>query len=154
MINKQNFIISKDPYIFDLDKNGFPTFTSKNIRFMQNIINNDSNYRISFDGNAENSTASFLKNHFPETKLELKKAVELVNKENSTHLYVKDGFNATIKKLCEIGIDELKSKIENGKPEIVNHIALAVPSRINFSFASKFCTYCNRYCFDKDDYSI
>lgn len=154
MNNKLNLRISADPYQFDLDQNGFPTFTKKNLVFVDVLINNDSNYRVSFNANAEKSSAYFLNDHFPETKDELQKAIELLNKENSTHLSVQGGIDATVQKIMDIGLEAVKSRIQSGDPELVNEIANALPNRLNFSFASKFCTYTNRYCFKRDDYAI
>ena len=150
----QDISIHDNPYEFDTDKNGFPTFTPKNMKFIQVLIHNDSNYRISFNANAEKSSAHFLDNHFPETKERLQKAIELLDKENSTHLSVQGGIDATVQKIMDIGLETVKNRIQSGDPELVNEIANALPNRLNFSFASKFCTYSNRYCFKQDDYAI
>ena len=41
--------ISQSPYEFDTDENGFPTFTRKNINFLNAILRYDSNYSIASD---------------------------------------------------------------------------------------------------------
>lgn len=35
-----------NPYLFDLDQNGFPVFSDKNIRFVQTMIDHNSSYDI------------------------------------------------------------------------------------------------------------
>lgn len=93
------------PYEFDTDENGFPTFTKKNIVFLDAILRYDSNYSTSSDkNNAEyqNSYAGILeKDDFfdfaasedPEKKDELGNPVDdlyrvivSIDKINSTHL--------------------------------------------------------------------
>ncbi len=150
----QDIIIHDNPYEFDTDKNGFPTFTHKNMKFIQVLIHNDSNYRDSFNPKYKGSSANFLDNYFPKNREDLQKAIESINRENSTHLSVKKGIEATVEAIIHMGLDTVSSRIQKGEAEIVNELAAAVKSRLNFSFASKFCTYCNRYCFKKDDYSI
>lgn len=155
-----NFIFDSNPYVFDTDKNGFPIFTEKNIKFITAMINNDSNYRVSLDVKHPDSSAFLLKKGFPKEKGDLKICIERIDKENSTHLAVsgnKEGDNKgieiTVEKIFD-NIDKISSSIENGKMDIVDEIADFVDGRYNISFASKFCAFCNRYCFDKDDYSI
>ena len=147
-------ITSKAPYQFDTDHNGFPVFSQKNLRFILALIENDSNYRIDFDTTAKDSMAEYLYEHFPDSKEELRSAVKLIDKENSTHLSVKGGIDATVDEIMGIGLDKVKIWIQNGNVELVNMLAKAIPDRLNFSFATKFCTYCNRYCFGGDDYAI
>ena len=70
------------------------------------------------------------------------------NKQNN------QGISIFVEGLLERGLENIKKQIQHGVPEIVDELAVLVPNRLNFSFATKFCTYCNRYCFGKDDYSI
>ena len=161
-------IFENEPYIIDTDKNGFPCFTPKNINFITSVINLDSTYRVAFDEENPSSSACFLKNRFPESKEDLEKAVRLIDKENSTHLIVsgnkkkeddkddtkKQGIIITVNSMINEGLEDLGNHIKEGKKEIVMKIADYVTGRFNISFASKFCAYCNRYCFGKDDYSI
>ena len=137
-----------------MDNNGLPTFSKKNIDLISTFVKNDSNYRVPENANSESYSKLFLDNKFPENKDDLEKAVRLIDKENSTHLAVKDSINMTVNKIIEMGLENVKNRIKDGDPTVVNEITKANPHRMNFSFASKFCTYCNRYCFNKDDYSI
>ena len=43
--------VATSPYEFDTDQNGFPTFTQKNIDFLNGILRYDSNYSTSSDRN-------------------------------------------------------------------------------------------------------
>ena len=161
-------LYDNEPYRFDVDKNGFPCFTPKNIKLITAVINLDSTYRVAFDESNTSSSANFLKNRFPESKKDLEKAIRLIDKENSTHLIVsrndkkkdakhdtnKQGIIITVNSMMNEGLEDLGNSIKEGKKEIVLKIANYVKGRFNISFASKFCAYCNRYCFGKDDYSI
>lgn len=151
--------IAADTYVLDMDENGFPAFTEKNIAFINGIIKIDSGYRDSFDESCESSSAGILSKGFPTDKDTLERVVRLIDKENSTHLSVSgntknsnQGIKLTVEGLLEI--TDLIQKIVEGDTEIVNDIAGLVKGRSNISFASKFCAFCNRYCFKKDDYSI
>ncbi|MGN0623889.1 MAG: hypothetical protein ACI4JA_08085 [Oscillospiraceae bacterium] len=151
--------ISADPYVLDMDENNFPAFTEKNIIFINGIIKIDSGYRDSFDETCESSSAGILSKGFPTDKDTLERVVRLIDKENSTHLSVSgntknsnQGIKLTVEGLSLM--THLSQKIEKGESGIVNDIAGLVKGRNNISFASKFCAFCNRYCFRKDDYSI
>jgi len=93
------------PYEFDTDENGLPTFTQKNIAFLNGILRYDSNYSTSSDkSNSEyqNSYAGLLENtdffSFPPLRDSegydelgeridvLYKVIESIDKINSTHL--------------------------------------------------------------------
>lgn len=154
MKNASDYSNYYNPYDFDMDNNGLPTFSKKNIDLISTFVKNDSNYRVPENANSESYSKLFLDNKFPENKDDLEKAVRLIDKENSTHLAVKDSINMTVNKIIEMGLENVKNRIKDGDPTVVNEITKANPHRMNFSFASKFCTYCNRYCFNKDDYSI
>lgn len=143
-----NLINFKNPYKFDLDKNGLPIFSKKNTLFMQAIIDNDSNY-----SNDREESFSKQFSYFPKDLDELEKAIKLIDKENSTHIYVNGWFDKLKSYLDEYGIENLGNDVESGNQEIVNTISTIGGSN-HFSFATKFCAYCNRSCFQKDDYSI
>ncbi len=157
-INFENF------YKFDLDKNQLPAFTKKNLVFLTALIQNDSSYRNSFDKDNPESSAFLLSKAFP-TEDNIYDVVKRIDIENSTHLSVSgmkkegnkqnnQGISIFVEGLLERGLENIKKQIQHGVPEIVDELAVLVPNRLNFSFATKFCTYCNRYCFGKDDYSI
>ena len=162
----KDFIINEKPYELDVDKNGFPCFTKKNIMFISAIIKYDSSYSIAYDTQNPSSSAYLLDKKFPENENALRKAVMLIDKENSTHLIVsgteknggdsnKQGIEITVKSMInKIGLNQISNGIKNGDTSLVDQIADFVDGRYNISFASKFCAYCNRNCFGKDDYSI
>jgi hypothetical protein len=49
----------ESPYEFDTDQNGFPTFTQKNIDFLNGILRYDSNYSTSSDKNNPEYQSSY-----------------------------------------------------------------------------------------------
>ena len=51
--------VKESPYEFDTDQNGFPTFTQKNIDFLNGILRYDSNYSTSSDKNNPEYQASY-----------------------------------------------------------------------------------------------
>ena len=138
-----------NPYEFDMDKNGLPTFSKKNVLFMQAIIDNDSNY----SNDREGSFSRVFNLSFPKDLEKLKEAIKIIDKENSTHIYVNNWLDEIVSSLYEYGIEKLGKNIESGNKEIVNAIS-KVGEKNHFSFATKLCAYFNRYCFNKDDYSI
>lgn len=162
----QSINFNDDPYKFDLDKNGFPAFTEKNLKFLNALIENDSKYRLSFDINNPYSSAGILsKEKFPKDKDKMLDVVRKIDKENSTHLSVSGysrgkkgennkGIDIFVEKLFSNNTDFIENRIEEGDTALVDEMAKYVPGVTKLSFASKFCTYCNRYCFNKDDYSI
>ena len=53
-------VVKKEsPYEFDTDQNGFPTFTQKNIDFLNGILRYDSNYSTSSDKNTPEYQSSY-----------------------------------------------------------------------------------------------
>ena len=74
-------------YKWNLDKNGFPLFTEKNLKFTVALVENDSKYRISFDATHPKSSAYLLSQGFP-TEETIRDVVKLLDKENATHLSV------------------------------------------------------------------
>lgn len=154
-------IVKKSIYEFDTTPEGILVFTDKNIEFVSAIVKNDSAYRQSFDPECQHSSAGLLKGRFPESDEALLEAVVLIDKENSTHLAVtgKSKGSSGGRKIAAQYIAEhyeyVRAEIEAGRPEVVEKLAKElVPGRYNISFASKFCTFTQRYCFGKDDFSI
>lgn len=154
-------IDKKSVYEFDTTPEGILVFTDKNIELIQAIVRNDSAYRRSFDPECQHSSAGLLKGRFPESDEELLEAVVLIDTENSTHLAV-TGKNKGSNGGCKIAAqyiaehyEYVRAEIEAGRPEVVEKLSKElVPDRYNISFASKFCTFTQRYCFNKDDFSI
>lgn len=98
-------IEASSPYEFDTDQNGFPTFTQKNIDFLNGILRYDSNYSMSSDKNNpeyQSSYAGILERgdffdfsapttsgEYDELELpidNLYRVIESIDKINSTHL--------------------------------------------------------------------
>lgn len=97
--------VKESPYEFDTDQNGFPTFTKKNIDFLNGILRYDSNYSTSSDKNNpeyQSSYAGILErgkffdfsdsitsNEFDESGKpidDLYRVIVSIDKINSTHL--------------------------------------------------------------------
>lgn len=146
-------------YSFDMDKNGFPALTQKNVDLVNFLIDNDSNYRYDADPENNDSTYNLIKNSKETRDVEIiKKIVKKIDKQNSTHQASEgakgggDGINITASYISEI--DNLYGRLKEEDPTLVNEIAKAIPTRYTFSFASKYCNYMSRYLFDADGYSI
>ena len=145
-------------YAFDLDQNGFPTFTKKNVAFVTAIIGYDSNYSLaSATGNYEEI---FAEPDFWDFN-KLYEAIVSIDKINSTHLAsegsgVKGGHGREITTafIKEIGGETLKRRLTNADPMLVWEIANAVKTKYNFSFASKFCVYASKHALGVDHYCI
>lgn len=160
IINGYPVDISVSPYEFDTIWTGVPVFTDKNIALITAMVNNDSAYRLSFDPKWEKSSARFLSKGFPK-KDDVLEAVTLIDQENSTHISStgskkgSGGGREIVAKYIIDHYESIKSQIKNGETKVVNELSLKpVKGRANISFASKFCVYVNRYCFDRDYYSI
>ena len=165
--------LSKDPYVLDLDSNGFLAMTEKNARFLCASIKLDSAYRKTYDKNDDNSAFKYAVDHNKEImdKEVMTEICRRIDRENSTHLSVsgnQKGDNKGISNTVDIilGIDDIVVKLQNGNADLVKTIAgydekeanLCEKKRNNFSFASKFCTYMCRFLFEgspeSDNYSI
>lgn len=72
------------PYQFDLDQNGFPVFSDKNIRFVQTMIEHNSSYDIA----DEKLIGKMYSDVLSGDEDAIKQAVYYTNKVNSTHLAV------------------------------------------------------------------
>lgn len=73
-----------NPYLFDLDQNGFPVFSDKNIRFVQTMIDHNSSYDIA----DETLIGKMYSDVLGGDEDAIKQAVYYTNKVNSTHLAV------------------------------------------------------------------
>lgn len=73
-----------NPYQFDLDQNGFPVFSDKNIRFVQTMIDHNSSYDIA----DEKLIGKMYSDVLGGDENAIKQAVYYTNKVNSTHLAV------------------------------------------------------------------
>lgn len=73
-----------NPYLFDLDQNGFPVFSDKNIRFVQTMIDHNSSYDIA----DETLIGKMYRDVLGGDEDAIKQAVYYTNKVNSTHLAV------------------------------------------------------------------
>lgn len=73
-----------NPYLFDLDQNGFPVFSDKNIRFVQAMIEHNSSYDIADEKLVRKMYGDVLGGD----EDAIKQAVYYTNKVNSTHLAV------------------------------------------------------------------
>lgn len=73
-----------DPYRFDLDQNGLPVFTNKNLRFIWAMVDNNSLYSSIDETVVENVYKGMLGGK----EKSIKQAVYLTDKINSTHLSV------------------------------------------------------------------
>lgn len=209
MENTNDFIIKKSDshYKFDTDKFGFPTFTKKNIEFLNAILQYDSNYRSSSgeyqlhknDQNYANTIKEYeesyawilqnkeidffnsFKKLYPNLNEKdnkdklgkpidaLYKVIESIDKINSTHLAAEGtikkknkGREIVAERIREIGgehgeklKERLKSKDKDEKAKLVKEIATAVETKLNFSFATKFCAYVSTHALnDPDNFCI
>lgn len=76
-----------NPYCFDLDRNGFPVFTDKNIRLIWAMVENDSAYNSVKPETVEDIFKSVLNDEKKDViEKAIKQAVYLTDKVNSTHL--------------------------------------------------------------------
>lgn len=156
MLKPNAWIATNNPYDIDKDSNGIPIFTEKNEKILRMIIALDSTYQSS----KPQTVQGFLKsNGIPTNYQDMETLVKLLDRENSTHLASSgkkkgsnQGIQITATAICNI--KNLRKRLQGGDKELVSLIAKAVPGRTNYSFATKFCTYCNRYAFGGDEFSI
>lgn len=75
-----------DPYQFDLDQNGVPLFTDKNINFVNGMVENDSNYNQT-DKKEVRKIFEGMFDDDPRKRMAcIGRAVYEIDNENSTHL--------------------------------------------------------------------
>lgn len=147
---------------FEMDANNFPRITEKNVKLIDFIIKNDSNYRSDNDEHNKLSTLCLVNSYKNNpTKENLEKVIKAIDKQNSTHLSSsgkKKGSNKGIRLTLEYiykNSDKIITSIQNGDIKVVEDIAQnAIEKRYIISFASKFCTYMSRYMFNGDSFSI
>lgn len=142
---------------WDYDKNGFPALTEHNVDLTQFIINNDSNYRVAVDPTNSKSSAYIFENYkkcgsYPKSKDEFQEICKRIDKENATHLSVRNGIEKTADALNKRA--GLNDDLYRGDASIVDDISKFVPGRNNLSFASKFCAFYSLGIYGKDNYSI
>jgi len=96
---------SDSPYEFDVDKHGVPTFTKKNLAFLNGILKYDSNYSTSFNENNNENIQTYVgmlqysnffsfatgagngeRDELGNAKDTLYKVIESIDRINSTHL--------------------------------------------------------------------
>lgn len=149
----------KRMYSFDVDKNGFPALTEKNVELINFLIDNDSNYRYDADPQNADSTYNMIKKIGETHNVDMiEKIITKIDLQNSTHQASEGsaggnrGRSITAEYISNI--EDLYERLRNEDAELVNEIAKAIPTRYTFSFASKYCTYMSRYLFDADGYSI
>ena len=161
-ITVKNFRISEDPYVFDLDKNGFPALSRNNVKRINFIIHHDSNYRP-LDDNGPDPIRKIIEDKikkaygFSNEKDDILKVVEVIDNLNSTHqssLGPKKGGGGIDETAQNIAsMNDFYKRLEKSDPDLVNYVAQkAISSRYTFSFASKYCTYMARalYAGDKE----
>lgn len=158
---------SVNPYEFDTDSNGFPVFTRKNIAFLQALIENDSDYRISYDYDNEKFESSYAglleKYGVSKEPIIMEGIVKSIDKFNATHLASEGpsgggrGIKLTVDAILQI--EDLEDRLKNKDDNIVVEIAHAVKNqtgknKVNFSFATKFCAYTSLGALKEDNYCI
>lgn len=144
---------------------GFVKLSLRNVAMVEAFIRNDSNYLRTEDesiaeiGNVKGSTAfwmALLRRHILENEQTpagwsfeeiIAKAVEAVDRENSTHLNAdKVGRQQLTKRLFAIDKQELTQLLKDPAPDyklvkILSEKTEAEKGRVNYSFATKFCHY-------------
>ena len=156
---------------WDLDQNGFPVFTQKNIAFVNSLISNDSNYSKVNDPTSPKYADSYAKLLLDikssrqrinsVTRDVIYKIVKSIDTTDSTHLSSMGrtgenyGIDRTVDEIMRImakpAPSDLETRFKNKDATLVSDIALAATNlRNNFSFASKFCTYISQYLYNGD----
>jgi len=161
------YIISNNPYKFDMDKNGFPALTENNVKRVNFLIANDSNYSLLDDQYEDSISQTINEDRFTTQYEQIKRIVDVIDRQNSTHLSFtgmegddrKKGRKIMAEYICDLTKTGFYDSLRASDPELVNLIAKnAIETRNTFSFASKFCTYMARALFkgerEEDNYSI
>lgn len=142
--------ITKDPYTFDTDQNGYPIFTKKNLALLHALLRYDSNYSASEDDKDGNTYAGMLaKNGVPRAYDDLYTVIKSIDKFSSTHLASEGrggggkGIEKTAKYIADSMADGLKERLSSRDDTLINEIATlgGKGKKNNFSFATKFCAY-------------
>jgi hypothetical protein len=171
----KQYISVADPYAWDVDANSQIALTEKNVRFMDAIIKIDSDYRKALPSNIKSAQWWFQKsftgkgtNYWNSDYGFLLELVTRINKENSTHQAVSgfkgnpdptgsngNGLKETAQYIQSLG--NISGRLIDGDPTLVDDLAvncIGGHRRETFSFASKFCTYCEDWAYQKDKFSI
>ena len=98
-------LLLDEPYKFDLDRNGFPVFSDKNIAFAYGLVNNDSNYTW-ID---EKTLCKEYELAASGDERAIQRTVYYVNKLNSTHL-------------AAIAVGSSKGDKNNGKKSVQSRL--------------------------------
>ncbi len=152
-----------DPYRFDVDQNGIPLFTNKNQRFVNGMVENDSNYNQSDDKEISKIFKGMIGSDEKDRMACIGRAVYEIDNANSTHLtavgrYKVDDLMETIhedpllvkampgeteeKKIrggalftAQIinGIENLEERLREGDGQLVSEIAYAAKTRLGMS---------------------
>jgi len=154
-------IITGDAYHFDMDHNGFPAFTEENVKRINFILENDSNYRFDDEKHPDSACYCIKKLKNPESELQNKdvilEIVKRIDKQNSTRQSSmgpkkndgkKNGRDQTAEHIKDI--KNFYRRLGEGDAKLVQEIAESIKTRYTFSFASKYCTYVSRYLFEGD----
>lgn len=147
-----------DPYLFDLDQNGFPVFSDKNIKLVEAMIAYNSTYSIYSDGALKDMYRGMFSDNEESRKSAIRQAVYVVDSINSTHLValkdksqkqvqcastevgridnpkkgkykLKGGAYLTAEEIIEI--ENLRRLLNESDPKLVRIIALAAQKRAN-----------------------
>lgn len=154
------YVVKDNPYEFDVDQNGFPVFTEKNLALMGALLRYDSNYSASEDISDSSTYAGMLNaNGVPASYDDALAVVKSIDRINSTHLASEgpDGGGRGISLTAEAiaSMPDLANRLRAGDDTLVSEIALA-GGKNNFSFATKFCAYTCVFANDiqSDNYCI
>ncbi|MDY4652140.1 MAG: hypothetical protein SO366_07790 [Atopobiaceae bacterium] len=129
--------ITKDPYTFDMDQNGYPIFTRKNLALLHALLRYDSNYSASEDEQNETTYAGLLaKNGVPTNEADIREIVTSINKVNSTHLAAEDGgIENAVNKIASIDKPKgrLAERLKNRDDELVKRLLTQARGTISHS---------------------
>lgn len=140
--------------------------TQKNVAKVEAMVRTDSNYRIDLDEKKSpcwiTRMGKFLKGESCDHEFEeiIGKIVELLDKENSTHLNADGCGREEIKRRILIREKKILESLENRERgfELIDHLSEPTHpeesgrrSRRNISFASKFCHFSCFYIFGGED---
>lgn len=148
---------SDSPFEFDFDINGVLALTADNVARIQFLIGNDSRYRDSKLDELLKECPDFLSRELLQDGSHeevVQRAVEAIDRVNSTHQASEgprggaNGFKLTAR--CIADIKDVRGRLKDNDPHLVDEIACAFDGRYTFSFATKFCAYVSRGLFGPD----
>lgn len=152
-------------YNLDLDVNGAPIFSKKNIDIINCILRYDSNYRATVDKTHPEYRGTYVdilncgtKPQIPTKPKILYEVIKSIDKINSTHLSVQNGISHTVNYIINMTVPVFENRLRNKDDTLVTEIANVIKlnggSRFNLSFASKFCAYVSRIVLRSDNFCI